>query len=176
MYGLGITFAGAVVALFFHLLGFSTSAERFGTYLILSMLSSLVILITGITLGVRAKRAEYGVAGYTFGNAFKTGFLIVVAAALAGAVFQFLYFKLLNPDFVEVMIEWTRGWMEKVGARPADIEAAAEDMRAKSTMTRQLINGIIFNLVLGSLATLVIAAILKRRPADEPGTLPPSLT
>jgi nitrate reductase gamma subunit len=176
LYGLGIAFVGAVLTLVFHLLGFSTSAEKFGTFMIVGPLAGLAVLIVGIVMGTRRVRAERGGAAFTYGDAFMTGLIIAISSGIFGNLFQLVYFKFLNPDFVEVTIEWTRGLMERMGARDSDIERMVEDMRAKSTLTRQFINGLIFSVIGGVIISLITAAILKRPAADAPGELPPTLT
>jgi hypothetical protein len=175
IYGCGITFAAAVVTLALHLTGFSTNPEKLIVTMIVALPTMIAIAVVGIVLGTRKERAEKGAAGFSYGAAFKTGFLIALVASITGALFNLIYYTLLFPEFAEVSIEWTRSLLTRMGTPEADIERMIEETRAKSTVTRQVISGFIFSLVFNTIISLITAAIMKRAPADQPGELPPTI-
>lgn len=175
-YGLGVAFVTSVIALTSHILGYTTDPEKFMVGMVVGGLVSVVALIIGIVLGTRKVRAERGPAGLTYGQAFKAGWLVAAGAAFGSAVFSFIYMKFLHPNFADTQVEWMRSFMERMHMPPDKMEKALEDMRAKATVGRQVINSFLFNLIFGAVISLVTAAILKRQPADAPPELPPGVS
>ena len=173
VYGLGMALASAAFVLLLHILGITTEPGRILLPLLLGLPIALAIVVLGIVLGTRRARREAGAAGFSYGRAFTTGFLITLVAALAGAAFNAIYYTFIFPDFVDVAVETTRSMLERFGARDADIEKAVEDIRAKSTVTRQVVSGFIGGLVMGTIVSLITAAVMKRAPADEVVPAPP---
>lgn len=176
IYGTVMTVAGAVLTLVLHLLGFTTNPDRMILTMIIVFPCMLLISVLGIVLGTRAVRAEKGPnAAFSYGEAFKAGFLVVLFAGITGAIFQFIYYTLLFPDFADVAIQWTRSLMEKMGAPSGKIEAQIEEMRASMTIPRQVIKGFISNLIFGAIVSLITSAILKRSAPDNLTPPPPPI-
>jgi tetrahydromethanopterin S-methyltransferase subunit F len=173
LYGLAITLAGAVLTLVLHLTGVTTEPGNFLLVALLGLPVVLAIVATGIVLGTRAARRPFEKAGFSYGQAFTTGFKITLFSAVGGVLFSALYYGVIFPDFAEVQIESTRSLLEKIGAREADIERAVEDIRTKSTFARQLVSAFISNMVMGTIVSLITAAFMKRAPADEFAATPP---
>lgn len=172
-YGLAISFALAVLSLISHILGLSTSAERLGTAMIIGIAGLLVILTTGIVLGTKAARSSVPPnEGFTYGRAFTSGVLIALFAAAGGAVFNAVYFAYIHPDHAEITVQWTTSLMEKMGAPESEIERTVQDIRAKSGVVRQVLNGAVFTVILGAVISLVTSAFLKRPATEEIPALP----
>jgi hypothetical protein len=172
-YGAGITAAGAVLTLVLHIMGYWTNPERLGTALMIASIGGLAISTVGIVLGTKAVRDPVGPAGFTYGQAFKAGLFIILASAAFGLVFNFVYFKFINPNFAETTIQWTQSLMERMGAPEAQIEKKIDEMRQTTTVTRQLINGAVGAICFGAVISLITAAILKRAPKEDLSEPPP---
>jgi len=167
VFGLGMAFANAVFALVLHLLGITTEPGRIWLTILLGFPIALAILLTGIVLATRQARATAGATGFPYSQAFTVGFIAVLVASIGGALFNAIYYKFIFPEFAEVAAESTRSMLEKFGARAADVEKAVEDIRAKSTITRQVVSGFVGTLIMGTIISLITAAIMKRPPADD---------
>lgn len=165
-YGLILTFVSAVVTLVLQIMGMFTP-EHLGTAMILGILCGLALNITLIIMGTKADRATVGAAAFGYGRALKAGFMIVLFAACFGLVFNLIYFKFINPNMGETTAEWTRSLMERMGAPDAQIEAKIAEIKEKSTLMRQVVNGFISTIVFGTIVSLITSAFLKR-PAAEP--------
>lgn len=176
IYGAGITIANAIVTLAMHIFGLSTEPQKMFAAMVIGFPSVIAILLTGIILGTKKARAEQGASGFSYGQAFKTGFLIVFFAGLTGAFFHFIYYTFLFPNFAEVAIEWTRSFMEKMGLPPSKIDQELEEMRTKMTVIRQTAQSCIGMIGMGTIAALITAAIMKRPPPDSVPDQPPSLS
>ncbi len=173
-YGAAMTAAGFVVIMVCYIVGLWEPANL-GKGLIIGVCAGLAIQITGIVLGTRQVRAATGKRGFTYGEAFKAGFMIALCGALCGIVSNFIFFKFVNPNYNENMIAWTKSMMEGMNAPEARIEKAEEDMRAKGGLDRQLINGVVGGIVLGTIISLITAAIMKRPPEDDFSEEPPPI-
>lgn len=175
IYGLGIAFATSVVALISHLAGYSTELDKLIIGMLVGVAGSIVINATGLTLGARRARAENSAEGFGYGRAFAICMLIVIFAALGNLVFNFIYFKFLSPDFAEIQLAAAQSMMERMKMPPDKMDLALADMRAKSTLSRQLASGLIGTIAFGALVSLVVAAFVKRS-TPSPGDLPPAFT
>lgn len=176
IYGLGIAFTTSVLALISHLTGLSTDPDKMMIGAAAGLAGLLFAYIVGIVLGTRRARLERGAAGYSYGQAFATGMLISLFAALGGVVFNFIYFKFLSPDFAEIQIAATRSFMERMNMPADKMEDALAQMRVQTTLVSQLRGGFIFAAVLGTIIALIVAAVVKRPATNAAAELPPAFT
>lgn len=172
LYGAGITFFSSVIMLVTHLLGYWTDPNKLMTGMIVGGGCGLIILVTGITLGTRRVRNDRGPGGFTYGQAFRSGLLVAVFAALCGIVFNVIFFQVLVPDFADTQVEWMRSMLERMGAPADKIEEAVEGIRAKATLGHQIRNSVLSTIAMGAIVSLITSAFLKRNVEDEPPTLP----
>jgi hypothetical protein len=176
IFGLAATFTMSVITLIAHLSGLSTDPETFLRTVISLGLVGVAVLITCMVLGTRQARSERGALEFTYGQAFMAGWMVAVFAAAAGVLFNYLYFAIINPDFAEVQIAWMRSFMEKMNSPAEKIDDAIEQFRIKATVTRQLINGALFNLIFGAIVALITAAIMKRPAQEDLSVIPPAIS
>jgi hypothetical protein len=167
LYGIGVTFVLSAINLITYLLGYWTNVEKFLTGMILGLFCWFVVLTTGMILGTRRARAAQGSLRFTYGKAYLNGLMVAVFAGLTGIIFSFLFFKFLIPDFVDTQIEWTRSFMERMNVPPDKIEEAVANARAKAGLGRQLINGLLANVIAGAIISLITAAFLKRKASED---------
>lgn len=167
LYGIGITLASAILTLVLMAAGFLTNPEKLGMAFLILMCFLLIILIVGIVMATKATRAEAANRGFSYGQAWKAAVLTVVFAAIFGCVFNFVYYSYINPNYNEVAMQWTRSMMENRGVSSEKVEKQMDEMRAKGTVERQLINGFIFTIILGSIIGLITAAVMKRPPVED---------
>lgn len=173
IYGLAMAGAGAVLTLLANLLGWHNETDKFLVGIIVGFIGAFAIAIICLILGMRAVRNASGARGLSYGQAFKTGLLITIFAVLFGGIFNFAYFGYINPGYTETAIEWTTGLMER-GNVPSDKIAETEaKMRADSTPAKQARSGVVAGLISGTILSLIIAAFLRRAPAEEPAPVQP---
>jgi hypothetical protein len=136
--------------------------------------SGIAIQVIAIVLATRQVRAAAtATEGFSYGRAFKAGFMVSVFVAVVSLATNSVFFGLINPNFNETMITWTKNLMEKSGAKEEQIEKMERDARARGTLVAQLRNGMIGAMVIGTLASLITAAVMKRDPSDEELDAPP---
>ena len=108
--------------------------------------------------------------GYvTFGNVFLHGFKITAVVAIIVLVYTLLAFTVLFPDMKEKIFEMQQAQMEKQGLDDDKLEQATTMM--KKYFMIFLVLGVIFGtLIWGSIASLVGAAVAKKKkfnPLDQ---------
>lgn len=123
---------------------------------------SIVVLIVFIFLTQKEYRDVQG--GFiTFGKAFTVGFRFAVFAGLLGALFVFLYTKVLAPDVFERSLDKAETDMIDKGMSREQIDTAM-----KITRNYGQIIGAFFaaigTAVIGAVVSLIGAAIFKKEP------------
>ena len=108
--------------------------------------------------------------GYvTFGNVFLHGFKITAVVAIIVLVYSLLAFTVLFPDMKEKIFEMQQAQMEKQGLDDDKLEQATTMM--KKYFMIFLVLGVIFGtLIWGSIASLIGAAVAKKKkinPLDQ---------
>ena len=108
--------------------------------------------------------------GYvTFGNVFLHGFKITAVVAVIVLVYSLLAFTVLFPDLKEKMFEMQQAQMEKRGLDDDKLEQGMTMM--KKYFMIFLVIGVIFGtLIWGSIASLIGAAVAKKKkfnPLDQ---------
>jgi len=105
----------------------------------------------------------------TFGNVFLHGFKITAVVAIIVLVYTLLAFTVLFPDMKEKIFEMQQAQMEKSGLDDDKLEQAMTMM--KKYFMIFLVLGVIFGtLIWGSIASLVGAAVAKKKkfnPLDQ---------
>ena len=173
-YGFGMALAGALLTLLLYFTGFHDSPEKLSSGQWLGTLGAIAIGITGTTLAMREKRANFPIEDdWGYGNALGAGVLTGLFAGLFSAVFTYVYFAIINPGMSELILQSQIAAMEAKGMPAANIERAEPMMRKWMSppviTVMQLFFGFLWNVII----SLVIAIFLRRRPTAA--ELPPSL-
>ena len=105
-YGFAMALGGALVSLAMFLLGLHDSPSKLDTAQWIQMGCGLAVGITCIVLGTKARRAEVPPhENFGYGSALACGVMITLFAALIGLVTNYLYTAVINPNFVEVLLQ-----------------------------------------------------------------------
>lgn len=133
--------------------------------------TSMVLAFLLVFFGIKSYRDNVAGGSITFGRAFKVGILIVLISSVCYVVtWEILYFNFL-PDFAE---KYTNYMVEKERASGASAEEIAQ-MVEKARSMKSLLDNPFLNaavaflepLPVGLLMTLISAAILRKRRAQE---------
>lgn len=172
-YGFVFAFVGIVLTLIGYLLGLqtdkagSTLASMFGW--IATILSFFVLW-----LGVRAVRDEKPDQCLTFGGGFGAGVLIALIGAAIGAVYTFIHFSFINPDFADYMMTAVQQKWAAAGMNDQQMEAAEKITRIFFHPAAIAVMGFLGSMFFGVIFSLIVAAIVKRNP-PAPGAVPPPM-
>lgn len=162
-YGFAITLGNALVTIICYLLGFHSDPDKIQMAGYLAMSVGLAVGITATALGMRAKcQATPATEEFGYGQAFATGFMIALFAALFGAIFHYIYLAFINPGFTDVIQQAQRAKLEAKGISSEQIERMQNFARMFMQPAVQAIFGILGALIGGTLISLVVAAFVKR--------------
>jgi Protein of unknown function (DUF4199) len=169
IYGFVMTFAAFLLRLVLFIAGLesdpahSTAARWIGGF------AGLVIAIVVLVLGIKARRREVPPeTEFTYGQAFKTGMGIQLFCAIFSPVTTYVYLSVINPHFIDMMIQANRDKMEARGLGSDQIDRAEHMMRLFTTPGAQAIESFFGVLIFGAIVTLIVAAFLRRTGAHDP--------
>ncbi|MEO6875974.1 MAG: DUF4199 domain-containing protein [Opitutaceae bacterium] len=162
IYGLYLALAGLVLNLILFFAGFH-SLEKFGTGQWIGGVVGLILAVAFIALGTKARRDEIpATENFGYGRALGTGLMISVFSCLFGIVTNFLYTRVINPGFREVIIQAQSAKMDGKGVSAAQIERMETFMRSPLGAVLNVVFVIIGAMIVCTIISLITAAIFKR--------------
>ena len=132
----------------------------------------VVIAIAGIALGMREWRDKVGHGTMSYGRGLGVGVLISIWSALFTAIFNMIYFMVINPGFSETMVQYRLAEMQGKGLPPQAIDQAEGVMRFMMKPPIMTVMGLIMGIIIGFVLSLILAAIFKA-DANKNGVPPP---
>lgn len=132
-----------------------------------STVISFGIMILFIVYGLKAFKKDNG--GFlSVGESLKTGVAIALIAGILGVIFNYIFVTMIEPDFVNQMLEVTREQM--IERNP---EMTEDQMQVALDMTEKFMSpglmavfGIVASLFFGFIISLIAGLIMKQnRPA-----------
>lgn len=167
-YGLGISIAGALLALVEYFLGYHNDPARFGTGQIIGSVGGLLFTIVGLVLGLRAVREATPDRSLSYGRAVGKGTLITVFSGIFGALFYVVYGNLINPEFHEVLYQTQVDKMLENGMSQEQVDAAESFTRFFTSVTWMVIASLVMSPIVGVVLSLIIGIFVKRPPQTQP--------
>lgn len=172
LYGAMMAIASAVLTLVLFFLGLHSDPEKIPTAQLVATVSLIVINVTGIVLGIRARRAECPLdRPFGYGQALLAGLLVGVFAGIFASVFQVMYTTLINPAFIDVLVQQQSAKLEATGMPSEQVEKALGMMRFIFKPAVQFVIGLLSWAFWAFVISLIAAAFLKR--SDSPAAAPP---
>ena len=154
----------SAVIIIWTMIQYLTGLDRSDTGKYLSWISYPIMAVF-IVMAIKEEKNLGG--GYlSFGEGFKTGMMMMTVVAVIMSVFTYLYFSIINPEFLEFVADKAYDDMENRGMSDAEIEQAMG--YAKMFMGVGFMTGAAFigNIIIGAIMSLIAAAILKKeKPA-----------
>ncbi len=163
-YGFAIALAGTILML--SLLGLdllgpdavSSDMEMIGGTILFLMI--YLFLLIGIYFALK-KRKERNNSRLSFKEALLQGFIISLAAAIFSAVFTYIFYELLHPEYVKELLSAMKEKMNLLGIPKEKIdEKLAERTIYYSTITQSSYS-FIGNFITGMAFTFLLSFFLK---------------
>jgi hypothetical protein len=176
-YGGAMAIGGALLtfALFFS--GLHSDAAKLGTAQWVGFAGGVVIGVTCLILGIKARRDESpSEEDFTYGRALGAGVMIVLFGSVFGMATTILYSSVINPGFTDVMVQAQVQKWEAAGLNAAQIEGAEKMTRTMMKPPIQAAFGFVFAMIGGTILSLIVAAFLKRTALERAEAQPPSLS
>ena len=167
-YGVINAIAAALFSLVLYLTGFQTEKVATGQYL---GYVGIVIFFVVLFLGMREAREAKPDKAITYGGALGAAVMIALFSGLFGAVYTYIHFTFVNPDYPQYLADLTRQKLEAKGLPEAQIDAAIKMSSLFMKPAMMAIFGIIGSVLMGTIGGLILAIFVKREPApltDEP--------
>lgn len=164
IYGLLMAIVGALLTFGLYFGGFHDTPEKLQMIRWPSAGVGVIAAIGLVVLSVRARRAEYPAnREWGYGSAFGTGVVTGLWACLFSAVFSFVYFAMINPQFSDVVYQLQAQTMEAKGV-PADVIARQEGIMRKVMSPVGLTIVQTVQAIFGSVIFSLVIAIFLRKP------------
>lgn len=123
---------------------------------------SYIILIAGIIMGTLAYRNKVLNGYISYGNAFLTGLLIVVFAAILSSFFSFILMRFIDPGLIEQLVSKTEEKLINQGLNDEQIEIAVDRMRKMMASPFSVILGLLGMIIVGAILSLITSAFIKK--------------
>jgi hypothetical protein len=168
LYGLGMAIAGILLTFALYLTGFHSSVEKFTTGQTIGSIGGTIIMIAGLILAVRARRAETPVdEEFSYGRSLGAGTLTSLWSSLFGVLFNLVYSTVINPGMNELIIETQSAKMAEAGMSADQIEAAEAGIRMMTHPAIQAAVGFIFIFLFSFVISLIVAAFVRRKAVED---------
>jgi hypothetical protein len=170
-----LTYAGinavalALFSLVLFFAGFQTEKMQAGQYVqYIGMLIFGIVMILGMR-EARAQKPEN--EAFTYGNGIFAAFMIGLFTALFSAIYNFVHFSFVNPDFAQYMIDFIRPQLAAKGVPDNAIQSVVKFYEILFSPIGMAIMSLISWPIWSLLIGLVAAIFTRRRllPGAETG-------
>jgi hypothetical protein len=172
-YALVLSVSNIVLSLVFFFLGFQTDKIAQGRWI--TGLLPLGVMIVVTWLGLKAVREEAKDKSLSYGKGVGTGVLISLYAGLIGAIYAFVHFTFINPNFADYAIDMARQQWVAHGMGDSQMEQAEKFTRFFYKPAIMAIMSAIFSPIIGLIIALILSIFLKRKPAATVEVAPPAV-
>lgn len=121
-----------------------------------------IIMGTIAYIAVRKIRNQELNGFVSFGKAFGMGFQIIFYAGIIATVYTFFYFKYINPEMINQMLQTAEQRMIERGMPDDQIEAGLKYSRMFMTPGMMAMWGLIGSAITGAILSLIIAAVCRK--------------
>ncbi len=137
------------------------------TSIMKSAMGGVMALIIYILIGVFAIRAHRNGdldGNISFGRAFLVSLIAMVIAGVLGALFNVLYITVIDPGFIDAVVNGMEEMFESLGVDSSMAETQLEEIKDRFSPTTQLTTGILYGSLFGAVLSVILAAIMKKSP------------
>jgi len=157
-----------VVSVIFYQILYATGQENSGLRWF-----NLIILFLGLFIGTMQFRNKVNGGYLTFGEGFKTGFLMVLIITLLTVIATTIQLQ-LHPDFIDKILAQSRDNMINKGMTDEQIEMGMKYTKMFTSAPMIIIFTILGSLFGGAIFSLITAGLCSRRKPlfDEANEMP----
>ncbi|MFI5161814.1 MAG: DUF4199 domain-containing protein [Sphingobacteriales bacterium] len=128
----------------------------------ISGLLTIIIQATGIYFSMAGvKQSQSG--KITYGQSFKAGLTVAIITALITALFGFIYCTIINPGYVEYMVNEARKSMIAAGKSSKQISNDVVGIRWQFSTTGQVVQALVAQTVVGTIISLLMAIFIESK-------------
>lgn len=164
LYGAIMALVGALASYGLFFAGYHDTPEKVQASQWVGSTVGIVAAVVCIALAMREQRAQYPASQkWGYGSAFGTGVLTVLWAALIGAVFAYVYFAIINPQFPDILQQVQDTKLEAKGLSGSQLEAAERMAHRFLTPVPMTVFNALGTFVGGVIISLLVAIFFRRR-------------
>lgn len=168
-YGSAMAGGGFVLVMVLYILGLHSDPAKLSIAQWVQTIVGLGIAITCIVLGTKARRAQVPpTEEFSYGSALGAGVMISVFASLIGIATTYLYAGVINPGFVDVLLQAQANKLEASGLSADKIEQIQSMSAIWMKPAVQSALSCVFGVIFGTIISLITAAFLKRSASEIP--------
>jgi hypothetical protein len=164
MYGLYVAAANIILSLILHFTG--AWKGDLGQYV---GIIYYVFLAIGLVMAIKDRRDNENGGTIRFGQAFSTGFTVVIVAAVCSAIYFYVYAAMINPELTEHIKQQMEAGMAEKKAQMTE-EQFEQTMKYSTMMATPGMMALwqfLGTLIVGSIITAIAGAILKKNPEPQ---------
>lgn len=158
---------GALVG-FINIIIFSAVNLFVGNFIMYYVLLFTGFLAYMVLVGIFAGRIRKANGGFiSFKDIFGAIFIMMLISSFIYFIYSFIYFKFIDPEFIDKMKNGTLTWMEKMKVSEDQLEKTIKKFDDQAAESKNFsfgknVIGFLSNVVLNSLFGLIVAAIVKK--------------
>jgi hypothetical protein len=133
---------------------------------------SYIIFFLGLMMGTLQYRNKANGGFLSFGEGYKTGFLITLVISVLSTLYFFIYLQ-MHPDFITKMLEISKTKMINKGLTQDQIDMSMSYAKKFTSAPIMVVFGFVGNIIVGAILSLLSAGITaKAKPLIEEDTNP----
>ncbi len=160
----GFIYAGIYILM--SLLMYITGLNRTGITWPMTVLSFAVPVVC-ILLAVKEYKSEIGQGYIKFSDVFKQGLIICVVGGIVYSAYSLLYMYVIDPTFMDYIMEQQVAKMQEMGMEEEQIEKAMQGSAAMQSPFWMFTFTLLGSVFIGAIIALIMAAILKKPNPEE---------
>ena len=134
--------------------------------------TTMVLAFLFVFFGIRSYRENVGGGAISFGRAFTVGILIMLITCVMYVVTWQFEYRTFFPDFMDKYAAHVIEKARAEGASAEEITRQTEELKSFKEMYANPFYNVLFTIMeplpVGLVMTLISAAILRRRPRQQP--------
>lgn len=158
-YGLFIGSGLSIWSFLEYYTGFHTNEIDIYPYI---AMASLIVPVAFLIFGIRAEKSK-APDNFTFVSGMKFGMQASIIAGVVGVIGVVIYFNFVNPGWTEFMAERAELRSVEAGRAPSEIQTDVENVRAYFSQGSYMIQTFVMNFMSGSLISIIVSALLRKR-------------
>ncbi|MBL7925001.1 MAG: DUF4199 domain-containing protein [Bacteroidia bacterium] len=156
----------SAINIIWSLLMYVTDLNRSDSSWVFNLLA-LSIPVVCIILAVKEYKATVGGGFMKFSEVFKHGLVIFLVGGIIAAAYSILYVKVIDPDFMDYVMEKQVAGMQEMGMPEDQIEEAINRSAKFQTPFWMFTWALLGTLFVGAVISLIMAAVLKKPDPGE---------
>lgn len=134
-------------------------------------LGVIPFLIVGFIIFIGAKnwRDRFNGGWMSYGEAFKTGFFIILISSIIGILYQYVFLNFIDPGFLAAQLANAEEAIleSNPNISDADLDRAMEMTATFTSTTMITVMGLVMSLLFGTILSAIVAIFVKKEDPSQ---------